>query len=85
MAAVGMGDALWAVDHSARVAEAKELGQGPDRTAAAAATPEAVWAAVELGVDAAEAGGRAVSVAIGDGFDDAVAFLIDYEAVAPFG
>ena len=89
MAAVGLGgrDPLWAVDHRARVAEATELGQGPDRTAAEAATLEAVRVAVELGVtiDAADARGRtAVSAAMSDGFDDVVAFLIEHGAAPPF-
>ena len=89
LAAVGLGgrDPLWAVDHRARVAEATELGQGPDRTAVEAATLEAVRVAVELGVDvdAADARGRtAVSVALGDGFDDVVALLIEHGAATPF-
>ncbi len=89
LAAVGLGgrDPLWAVDHRARVAEATELGQGPDRTAVEAATLEAVRVAVELGVDvdAADARGRtAVSVAMGDGFDDVVALLIEHGAAPPF-
>ena len=89
MAAVGLGgrDPLWAVDHRARVAEATELGQGPDRTEAEAATLQAVRVAVELGVDvnAAEARGRtAVSAAMADGFDDVVAFLTDHGAAPPF-
>ena len=87
MAAVGLGgrDPLWAVDHRARVAEATELGRGPDRTAAQAATLEAVRVAVELGVDvdAANARGRtAVSAARINGFDEVVAFL-DEHAAAP--
>ena len=89
MAAVGLGgrDPLWAVDHRARVAEATELGRGPDRTEVEAATLEAVRAAVELGVDvdAADARGRtAVSAALGDGFDDVVAFLTGHGAAPPF-
>ncbi len=85
MAAVGLGgrEPLWAVDHRARVAEATELGQGPDRAAAEAATLEAVRAAVELGVDvnAATARGRtAVSAARVDGFEDVVAFLAEHGA-----
>ena len=89
MAAVGLGgrDPLWSVDHRARVAEATELGQGPDRTEAEAATLEAVRVAVELGVDvdAADARGRtAVSAAMADGFDDVVAFLTDHGAAPPF-
>ena len=89
LAAVGLGgrDPLWSVDHRARVAEATELGQGPDRTVVEAATLEAVRVAVELGVDvgAADARGRtAVSVAMRDGFDDVVAFLIEHGAAAPF-
>ena len=87
MAAVGLGgrDPLWAVDHRARVAEATELGRGPDRAAAQAATLEAVRVAVELGVDvdAANARGRtAVSAARINGFDEVVAFL-DEHAAAP--
>ena len=89
MAAVGLGgrDPLWAVDHRARVAEATELGQGPDRAEAEAATLAAVRAAVELGVDvgAADARGRtAVSAAMSDGFDDVVAFLVEHGAAPQF-
>ena len=85
MAAVGLGgrDPLWAVDHRARVAEATELGRGPDRTAAQAATLEAVRVAVELGVDvdAANARGRtAVGGARANGFDAVVAFLVEHGA-----
>ena len=88
LAAVGLGgrDPLWSVDHRARVAEATELGQGPDRAAVEAATLEAVRVAVALGVDVdtADARGRtAVSVAMRDEFDDVVAFLIEHGA-APF-
>ena len=67
------------------LAEATELGRGPDRTAAQAATLEAVRVAVELGVDvtAANARGRtAVSAARINGFDEVVAFL-DEHAAAP--
>ena len=85
MAAAGLGgrDPLRAVDHRARVAEATELGRGPDRTAAEAATLEAVRAAVDLGVDvnAANARGRtAVSAARVAGFEDVVAFLAEHGA-----
>ena len=90
MAAVGLGgrNPLWAVDHRARVAEATELGRGPDRAAAQAATLEAVRAAVELGVDvnAANARGQtAVDAAMADGFDEVVAFLDDHGAAPPAG
>lgn len=89
MAAVGLGgrDPLWSVDHRARVAEATELGRGPDRAEVEAATLEAVRAAVELGVEvnAADARGRtAVSAAAGDGFDAVVAFLVEHGAASPF-
>ena len=89
MAAVGLGgrDPLWSVDHRARVAEATELGRGPDRAVVEAATLEAVRAAVELGVEvnAADARGRtAVSAAAGDGFDSVVAFLVEHGATSPF-
>ena len=85
MAAVGLGgrEPLWAVDHRARVAEATELGRGPDRTEAQAATLEAVRAAVEQGVDVdtANAGGRtAVGTASARGFDEVVAFLVEHGA-----
>ena len=85
MAAVGLGgrDPLWAVDHRARVAEATELGRGPDRAAAEAATLKAVEAAVELGVDvnAANARGRtALSAARVNGFDAVAAFLVEHGA-----
>ena len=85
MAAVGLGgrDPLWSVDHRARVAEATELGRGPDRTAAEAATLEAVKVAVELGVDvdAANARGRtAVSAARINGFETVVALLVEHGA-----
>ncbi len=88
MAAVGLGgrDPLWAVDHRARVAEATELGRGPDRGAAEAATLEAVRVAVELGVDvnAANARGRtAVRAAMTDGFEKVVAFLLEHGALPP--
>ena len=89
LAAVGLGgpDPLWAVDHRARVAEATELGQGPDPAALEAATLEAVRAAVETGadVDTADARGRtAVRAALDDGFDDVVAFLVEHGAAHPF-
>ena len=89
MAAVGLGgrDPLWSVDHRARVAEATELGRGPDVAEMEAATLAAVRAAVELGVDvdAANALGRtAVDAALDDSFDDVVAFLIDHGAADPF-
>ena len=89
LAAVGLGgpEPLWAVDHRARVAEATELGQGPDPAAVEAATLEAVRAAVEAGadVDAADARGRtAVRAALDDGFDDVVAFLVEHGATHPF-
>ena len=85
MAAVGLGgrDPLSSVDHRARVAEATELGRGPDRAAAEAATLKAVQVAVELGVDvnAANARGRtAVSTARINGFDQVVAFLVEHGA-----
>lgn len=85
MAAVGLGgrDPLWAVDHRARVAEATELGLGPDRAAAEAAALEAVRVAVELGVDvdAANARGRtAVSAARINGFDEVAALLVEHGA-----
>ena len=85
MAAVGLGgrNPLWAVDHRARVAEATELGLGPDRAAAEAATLEAVRVAVALDVDvnAANAGGRtAISTARAVGFDEVVAFLVEHGA-----
>ncbi len=85
MAAVGLGgrDPLRAVDHRARVAEATELGRGPDRAAAEAATLEAVRVAVELGVDvgAANARGRtALSGARVNGFDTVAAFLVEHGA-----
>ncbi len=90
MAAVGLGgrDPLWSVDHRARVAEATELGRGPARTAAQAATLEAVRAAVELGVDvnAANARGQtAVGEALADGFDEVAAFLDEHGAAPPLG
>lgn len=89
MAAVGLGgrDPLWSVDHRARVAEATELGRGPDRAEVEAATLEAVRAAVELGVDvdAADARGRtAVSAAATAGFDSVVGFLVEHGAAPPF-
>ena len=89
MAAVGLGgpDPLWAVDHRARVAEATELGRGPDPAEMEAATLAAVIAAVELGadVDAADALGRtAVDAALDDSFDDVAAFLIEQGAADPF-
>lgn len=89
MAAVGLGgrDPLWSVDHRARVAEATELGRGPDRAAVEAATLEAVRAAVELGVDvdAADARGRtAVGAAAAAGFDSVVGFLVEHGATSPF-
>ena len=89
MAAVGLGgpDPLWAVDHRARVAEATELGRGPDPAEMEAATLAAVRAAVELGadVDAADALGRtAVDAALDDSFDDVAAFLIEHGAADPF-
>ena len=85
MAAVGLGgrDPIRAVNHRARVAEATELGQGPDRGAAEAATLEAVRVAVELGVDlnAANARGRtAISGATINGFEKVVAFLAAHGA-----
>jgi ankyrin len=85
MAAVGLGgrDPLWAVDHRARVAEATELGRGPDRAAAEAAALEAVEVAVDLGVDvnAANARGRtAVSAARVNGFEQVAAFLVEHGA-----
>ena len=88
MAAVGLGgrEPLWAVDHRARVAEATELGRGPDRTRTQTATLEAVRVAVELGVDvnAANALGQtAVDGARADGFDDVVAFLVAHGAAPP--
>ena len=89
MAAVGLGgrDPLWSVDHRARVAEATELGRGPDFAEVEAATLEAVRVAVELGadVDAADARGRtAVREALDEGFDDVVAFLVEHGATHPF-
>ena len=89
MAAVGLGgrDPLWSVDHRARVAEATELGRGPDPAEMEAATLEAVRVAVELGVDvdAANARGRtAVDAALDDSFDDVVAFLVEHGAADPF-
>ncbi len=88
MAAVGLGgrDPLWAVDHRARVAEATELGRGPDRNAAQAATLEAVRVAVELGIEvnAANARGQtAISRATADGFEAVVAFLVEHGAAPP--
>jgi len=85
MAAVGLGgrEPLWAVDHRARVAEATELGRGPDRARTQTATLEAVRVAVELGVDvnAATAYGQtAIAAARADGFDDVVAFLVGHGA-----
>ncbi len=85
MAAVGLGgrDPLSSVDHRARVAEATELGRGPDRAAAEAATLKAVQVAVELGVDvnAANARGRtAFSAARINGFDEVAAFLVEHGA-----
>ena len=85
MAAVGLGgrDPLWSVDHRARVAEATELGRGPDRAAAEAAALAAVKVAVELGVDvnAANARGRtAISAARINAFDEVVAFLVEHGA-----
>ena len=85
MAAVGLGgrNPLWSVDHRARVAEATELGRGPDRAETRAATLAAVRVAVELGVDvnAANARGQtAVDAARADGFDDVVAFLVEHGA-----
>ena len=90
MAAVGLGerDPLWAVDHRARVAEATELGRGPDRGAAQAATLEAVRVALELGVDvdAANAPGQtAVGAALADGFEEVVALLLEHGAAPPAG
>ncbi len=89
MAAVGLGgpDPLWAVDHRARVAEATELGRGPDVALMEAATLEAARVAVELGADvnAANARGRtAVDAALDDSFDEVVAFLVDHGAADPF-
>ena len=89
MAAVGLGgrDPLWSVDHRARVAEATELGRGPDFAEVEAATLEAVRVAVELGadVDAADARGRtAVRAALDEGFDDVVAFFVEHGATHPF-
>ena len=89
MAAVGLGgrDPLWSVDHRARVAEATELGRGPDFAEIEAATLEAVRVAVELGadVDAADARGRtAVRAALDEGLDDVVAFLVEHGATHPF-
>ena len=89
MAAVGVGgrDPLWGVDHRARVAEATELGRGPDHAEVEAATLAAVRAAIELGndVDAADARGRtAVDAALADDLDDVVAFLIEHGAADPF-
>ena len=89
MAAAGLGgrDPLWSVDHRARVAEATELGRGPDPAEAEAATLEAVRVAVELGVDvdAANARGRtAVDAALDHSFDDVVGFLIEHGAADPF-
>ena len=89
MAAVGLGgrDPLWAVDHRARVAEATELGRGPDHAAVEAATLAAVRAAIELGndVNAADARGRTVvDAALADDLDDVVAFLIEHGAADPF-
>jgi hypothetical protein len=89
MAAVGLGgrDPLWSVDHRARVAEATELGRGPDVAEMEAATLEAARVAVELGVDvnAPDALGRtAVDAALDDSFDDVVAFLIEHGAADPF-
>ena len=89
MAAVGVGgrDPLWAVDHRARVAEATELGRGPDHAEVEAVTLAAVRAAIELGndVDAADARGRtAVDAALADDLDDVVAFLIEHGAADPF-
>ncbi len=89
MAAVGLGgpDPLWGVDHRARVAEATELGRGPDPAAMEAATLVAARVAVELGVevDAANARGRtAVDAALDDSFDTVVAFLIEHGAADPF-
>ena len=85
MAAVGLGgrDPLWSADHRARVAEATELGGGPDRAAAEAATLEAVKVAVELGVDVNAANGRgraAIGAARINGFDEVVAFLLAHGA-----
>ena len=85
MAAVGLGgrDPPWAVDHRTRVAEATELGRGPDRTAAQAATLEAVRVAVELGIEVntANARGRtAISGARVDRFDEVVALLVEHGA-----
>ena len=85
MAAVGQGgrDPLWSADHRARVAEATELGRGPDRAAAEAAALAAVKVAVELGVDvnAANARGRAaISAARINGFDEVAAFLLAHGA-----
>ena len=89
MAAVGLGgpDPLWGVDHRSRVAEATELGRGPDPAEMEAATLEAARVAVELGadVDAADARGRtAVRAALDEGFDDVVAFLVEHGATHPF-
>lgn len=89
MAAVGLGgrDPLWSVDHRARVAEATELGRGPDVAEMEAATLAAARVAVELGVDVAAANARgrtAVDAALDDGFDDVVAFLIEHGAGDPF-
>ena len=85
--ASGGPDPLRSVDHRARVAEATELGQGPDPAALEAATLDAVRAAVDMGadVDAADARGRtAVRAALDDGFDDVVAFLVEHGAAHPF-
>ena len=91
MAAVGLGgrrDPLRAVDHHARVAEASELGSGPDPDQAEieAATLEAVKVALELGVgvDGANARGQtAVSAALADGYEEVVDLLVSRGATLP--
>ena len=88
MAAVGLGgsDPLWALDHRARVAEATELGRGPNEAEVQASTLEAVMVAVELGIDldAANARGQtAVSAAQADRYEDVVAFLVAHGATPP--
>ena len=86
MAAVGLGgrDPLSTANHHARVAEATELGRGPDRAEVQAATLEAASVAVELGVDVNAANGRgqtALNAATADGFGEVVAFLVEHGAV----